>query len=245
MTSEIGFVEADLETVVRTWLMSPPPALAELGIEPIRRDVEGDLPSLLKLLPPLTAAGTTKHLFVPTAGRWTAIFDNGWRGPDVSSMVSVLAGSLRRRGLRVVAVPNMIRERVVPQRGRYGAVMLEIYGPDIEVTFALPPSPRAGEMIAVGGKLTRSVSAMNNGGRWWFHVEGEPLPFEQLHRYRAARVRDRFTPSMLRDYLAALGILAFDADFYAPTATAVLIELQGAERYTSRQYTLEEARAHY
>ena len=55
-------------------------------------------------------------------------------------------------------------------------------------------------------------------------------------------MKDRFTAAMLRDYLAALGVRAFDPSFYARAGAATLIELQGAERFVKRDYTLEEAR---
>jgi hypothetical protein len=123
--------------------------------------------------------------------------------------------------------------------------MLEIYGPEVEEFRALPPSPRAGEIVAVAGRLSRSIVAMNDGGRWYFHLKGTPLPFEQPEHYRARRVKDRFTIPMLRDYLAAMDIRAFDADFYAPDRMATLIELRGAERFVFQSYSLEEARAHF
>lgn len=52
----------------------------------------------------------------------------------------------------------------------------------------------------------RVVAARSNDGRWSFDNDGEPFPFEELDRYSARRIRDRFTPEMLERYLLALGV---------------------------------------
>jgi hypothetical protein len=51
---------------------------------------------------------------------------------------------------------------------------------------------------------------------WEFTAKGPVLPFEHTERYRARRIRDRFTPEMLQSYCRALGIDVFNADFYGP-----------------------------
>jgi len=244
ITNEVGFVEADCETVVAEWLKwnEELPGQAELGVYSEDREVKGDLEALLCHLPPLTAGWITRHLFVPTASSWTAIFNNARRGTDMSSAPAGLASRLRCRGLRVVAVLHTIRMEGPRERGRYGAVMLEVHGPDVEWFRGPSTLPWNGKEFAAA-KLTRAIVAMNDGGPWRFFLEGEPLPFEQTERYRARRIRDRFTITMLRDYLLALGIRAFDADFYAPARRGILIKLVGATPLVEE--TLAEARAHF
>jgi hypothetical protein len=67
----------------------------------------------------------------------------------------------------------------------------------------------------------RAVVAMDDGGRWIFETSGEPLPFEELDRYRTRRVRDRFTSDMLERYCQALDVDVFNGEFYRGPAVLV------------------------
>jgi hypothetical protein len=137
--------------------------------------------------------------------------------------MSYLAERLGCRGLRVVAVPHTLQK----DKGRYGAVMLEMYGP--HETHWL--------------NYVRALGASNDGGRWVFDQSGEPFPFERLEQYQARRVRDRFTFDMLREYLRHLGLSPFEESFYLPPGTqAWLVEKTGAPVVARKQYTLAEAR---
>jgi hypothetical protein len=139
--------------------------------------------------------------------------------------MAYMARTLGCRGLRVVAVPHTYRKG---RGGRYGAVMLTVYG------------PRETAWI----NTLRVVSASNDGGPWVFDQVGEPFPFEQVERYQERRVRDRFTFDMLKDYLRHLGLSPFEEDFYLPEgAPAWLVEKTGTFTPKQRDYTLEEARA--
>ena len=131
----------------------------------------------------------------------------------------------------MTAVPHTLRRTPAGSRGRYGSVQFGLSGPDGE-----PP-----------GNAIRVIYAANDGGPWEFGQFGEPLPFEETERYQARRVRDRFTMEMLRDYLQALGIRAFEADYYLPPEdnTAVLLERTDLRLSELKNYTLAEARAHY
>jgi hypothetical protein len=84
--------------------------------------------------------------------------------------MAYMSRTLGCRGLRVVAVPNTYRKG----KGRYGGVMLEVYGPHQTAWI----------------NTVRVVSAANDGGRWVFHQFGEPFPFEKVEQYHARRVRD-------------------------------------------------------
>jgi hypothetical protein len=121
-------------------------------------------------------------------------------------------------------------------------VILEVYGPEVEWFLGPATPPWNGRELAAA-KLTRAILAMNDGGPWRFDLVGEPLPFEQVERYSARRIRDRFTIPMLRDYLLALDIRAFDADFYAPDRRGTLMELTGVDPVFKD--SLAEARAHF
>ncbi|HEX8698356.1 MAG TPA: hypothetical protein VF815_05935 [Myxococcaceae bacterium] len=181
---------------------------------------------MLSRLLPLSGEETQRRLFIPTHSAWTAYVSNQWTGTDAASPMSTMARRLSIRGLRVVAVPHTLRK---DGSGRYGAVMLEMYG---------PKQP---------GKLTnyvRALGASNDGGRWVFDESGEPFAFEQVEKYQERRVRDRFTFEMLKDYLRHLGLSPFEEDFYLPPGTnAWLVQKTGPFTTVGREYTLEEARA--
>jgi hypothetical protein len=152
-----------------------------------------------------------------------AYVDNGWTGTDAASAMGYMARTLGCRGLRVVAVPHTLRK----DKGRYGAVMLEVYGPS--QTHWL--------------NYLRTLYAANDGGRWVFGQSGEPFPFEKLEQYQARRVRDRFTFDMLKDYLRHLGLHPFEEDFYLPQgASAWLVQKTGTFVPAQTEYTLAQAR---
>ncbi len=228
ITSTIGFLEAPAAEAAAAFLDWYRGIHEPLGRRLTERRVGGGLePALLSLLP-LVSVLRTKHLFVPTASPWCAFFDNGHRGTDAFSVMSWLAQRLGCRGRRVTAVPDTIEGEYKGARGEYGAVVLEVYGP--ERTHFL--------------NYQRSIGAVHDGDRWSFDAGGTPFPFEETERYRARRVRDRFTFDMLERYLRKLGLSAFDEDFYlpGPGAEAVLIEQTGARPAGAREFGLEELR---
>ncbi len=60
--------------------------------------------------------------------------------------------------------------------------------------------------------VRRSLCAMNDGGRWTFQNVGAPYPFE--HSYDQPLKRDRFTETLLLEYLAHFEVRPFDDDFF-------------------------------
>jgi hypothetical protein len=223
ITSEIGFLETGAEHAARAFSAWRAGLLAARGIAVQARPVLGTLEQGLSALLPLTSPETQRELFIPTRSVWTAYVENGWGGTDASSPMSYMARTLGCRGLRVVAVPHTYRKG----RGRYGAVMLEVYGPH-----------RTSWLNHL-----RAVSASNDGGHWVFDQFGEPFPFERLERYQERRVRDRFTFEMLKEYLGHLGLSPFEEDFYLPQgAPAWLVERTGPVLPTHEEFTLEQAR---
>ncbi len=139
------------------------------------------------------------------------------------SAMSYMAETLGCRGMRIGAVPHTLHK----DRGRYGIVALEVYGP--QRTHWL--------------NYVRTLYAMNDGGRWAFGQSGEPFPFEKQEQYQARRVRDRFTFDMLEEYLRQLGLSPFEEDFYLPEGVpAWLVEKEGPSVRARREYTLAQAR---
>jgi len=225
VTSTMGFLELGAEQAAQAFATWEREVMTPRGITVEVLPVSGTLEQVLFSLLPLTSGERRRHLFIPTRSAWTAYVADQWTGTDAAGPMRSLARRLSIRCLRVVAVPHTLRGN----QGRYGAVMLDVFGPE---------QP---------GKLhnyVRALGASNDGGRWVFDQEGEPFPFEQVERYQARRVRDRFTFEMLKDYLRHLGLAPFEEDFYMPPGScAWLIQKTGPFGTLLQEYTLEEARA--
>jgi hypothetical protein len=226
VTSEMGFLELGAEQAAQafaTWQRGLP---TSRGFTVEVLPFSGTLEQVLSSLLPLSGGETQRRLFIPTHSAWTAYVSNQCTGTDAASPMRSMARRLSIRCLRVVAVPHTLRKQ---QGGRYGAVMLGVYGPE-----------RPGYISST----VRALSAANDGGRWVFEQSGEPFPFEQVEKYQARRVRDRFTFEMLKDYLRHLGLAPFEEDFYMPPGSrAWLIQKTGPFTTVGREYTLEEARS--
>jgi hypothetical protein len=225
VTSTMGFLELGAEQAAQafaTWQRGLP---TSRGFTVEVLPISGTLEQVLSSLLPLSGGERLRHLFIPTRSAWTAYVSNQWTGTDAASPMSTMARRLSIRCLRVVAVPHTLRG----DHGRYGAVMLDMFGPE-----------QPGKI----DNYVRALGASNDGGRWVFDQEGEPFPFEQVEKYQAHRVRDRFTFDMLKDYLRHLGLAPFEEDFYLPPGSrAWLIQKTGPFTTAGREYTLEEARA--
>jgi hypothetical protein len=62
----------------------------------------------------------------------------------------------------------------------------------------------------------RTITVTKEATRWEFEADGTVQPFERTEKYKERRIKDRFTPEMLEEYCAALGIRLFDPAFYGP-----------------------------
>jgi len=225
VTSTMGFLELGAKQAAQAFATWQEGLMTPRGISVEVLPVTGTLEHVLSRLLPLTSGETQRELFIPTRSTWTAYLENGWTGTDAASPMRYMARWLSIRCLRVVAVPHTLRG----DRGRYGSVMLGVYGP---------------EQLGKISNTVRALAAANDGGRWVFEQSGEPFPFEQVEQYQARRVRDRFTFEMLKDYLRHLGLAPFEEDFYMPPGScAWLIQKTGPFTTVGREYTLEEARA--
>ncbi len=216
IASHVGFIEADATDVAYEMVKWG----TEIGLRHEAEEFRGSFEFALNKLLPLTNF-IQRFLFFPARGPWTAYHDNSWLGTDPAA-ITVLCRRRSCRGMRVVAVEDTIRGR--KSGGRYGAAILEVYGPD--------------------GKTARAVWAANDGGKWTFGQIGTPFPFERVERYGARPIRSRFTAEMLTEYLDHLGIQAFEDSFYpdAVDRSAILLHRIGATPKYYKEYTLEEAR---
>ncbi|HLL05610.1 MAG TPA: hypothetical protein VK539_33885 [Myxococcaceae bacterium] len=225
VTEEMGFLELGAEQAAQAFTTWHRELVTSEGFTFEVLPVTGTLEQVLSRLLPLSGGETQRRLFIPTRSAWTAYVSNQWTGTDASSPMRYMARWLSIRSMRVVAVPHTLRGN----HGRYGAVMLSVYGP---------------ERLEKISNTVRALAVANDGGRWVFEQSGEPLPFEQVEQYQARRVRDRFTFEMLKDYLRHLGLAPFQEDFYLPPGSrAWLVQKTGPFTTPGQEYTLEEARA--
>jgi hypothetical protein len=184
ITSRIGFLEhpfADTVELFAAWHRG-------LNHDVHVTDVSGDgFPYAFHRLEPLRLPSRTKWLLVQ-AGKWTAYFDNGVLGTDPFSPIGYLAKVAQVRGLMITTVPD------VPGR-RLGGIQWELVAdhPTAWLNFE------------------RQISVINESGRWRWDRFGDPLPFEQVERYRARRIRDRFDSHLVEAYSQAIGL-----DVFAP-----------------------------
>jgi hypothetical protein len=180
--------------------------------------VSGSLPDLLHRLEPLSAPSFKRLWVRTTSSPWpTAYFDGFVNGGDPFPPVSYLATRLGTRGVVVTSRPS--------SKHCHGGNKLELYG------------PRQTAWL----NLVWCVAAVDDGGRWvWKHF-GDMQPFEEAPAYASRRVKDRFTPDMLRRYCSAL-MIPLEASAYGPEA---LLDLPAGVEKTQRLETLDEARARY
>jgi hypothetical protein len=226
VTSEMGFLELGAEQAAQAFATWQRGLVTSQGSTIEVLPVSGPLEQTLSRLLPLSGGETQRRLFIPTRSAWTAYVSNQWTGTDASSPMSTMARRLSIRCLRVVAVPHTLHKH---GGGRYGAVMLDVFGPE-----------QPGKIL----NYLRTLYAANDGGRWVFGQSGEPFPFEQVEQYQARRVSDRFTFEMLKDYLRHLGLAPFEEDFYLPPGScAWLVQKTGPFTTVGKEYTLEQARA--
>ena len=192
------------------------------GVEK-KEDVCAPLPDALRLLAPLTTC-PERILLLEAGPSWTAYFDNSINGPDPSSPIGHLSQALKCHGLRIDCQPKIVKNKKIM---RYGAVIFELFGP--EQTDWL--------------NQVRTIALVGDYNGWTFETGGEPLPFETPEKYKAKRMVDRFTPEMLEEYVAALGIRLFDTDFYGPHGVLITLEDPQVRNPGFRCLTLEEAQS--
>jgi len=227
ITTSMGFLGTDLAFAAQEFETWHNEIGAQRNVCASGRQVSGSLGEVLRALLPLRISDSNRYLFIPTASKWTAYFDNGSRGTDPSA-IGYLARRLKCRTIWIVANPHTLQKTGVPRRGRQGALLLELHGP--EDTDWL--------------NLVREIRLHNDAGRWEFTQHGTPLPFEDIAQYSAMRIRDRFPFDLFKHYLGEFGITPFDEGFYLPPGRehAILVELTGSLPKAAKNVSLKRAR---
>jgi hypothetical protein len=219
ITYTAGFIECDCACAVEAYLRWQIPLQQSRNVKLLRCEFTGSLEEVFCSLLPLTSVERRRFLFLPTTGQWTAFFDNGHQSTDAFPTMSYLARSIGCRSLRATLVPDWASTGAFPAR------VLEIYGPN-ETEFL---------------NYIRSVSVVFDGTKCAFDLAGEPQPFEELDRYKARRIQDRFTETMLDSYLNAMGIRAFAEDFYRSDGS-ILISKDGPIAASAVEFSLQQLR---
>ncbi|REK19533.1 MAG: hypothetical protein DWQ37_00230 [Planctomycetota bacterium] len=218
-TFNIGFLEIDLDAVVKTFTSW----IRQLHHTVHVVDASGEVSAVIASLEPLTMP-PRRSLWLRTRSLWTAYVDNSILGTDALSSISYLSKLLGCRGVILSRVPHTLQNDADRNRGTYGAVQFEMYGPSSDDPL----------------ECVRSVGVTFDGGRWYFDQSGSVQPFEEVDRYKSQRIVDRLTPEMLDRYAFSLGIDAFNEMFY--TGDARLVSYANPANAPARQCSLAEAR---
>lgn len=224
LTFGFGFIEAPFNKVCNnaikylSWARGPL-YLGRLSFKVIKLNMPFEK-MLLQLLP--ICRINTRKIFISTNSSWVAYLDNGIRGSDPESVVSVLTQRLNCRGLNVYCVPETYNNKT--KRGASGGVGFSLYGP---------------KMTNPWSNYLRTVHCINEG-KWIFETNGTPQPFEQLDKYNNLKIKERFTCEMLENYCMALGVELFDADFYRSEGMLIIDRKVLREKWNTR-YSLREA----
>jgi hypothetical protein len=225
ITSEIEFINVDVQTAVDAFLLWQKGIQAPRGVTLSVARLSGSLENRLRSLLPLTTVEARRFLFVPTKSDWTAFFQNAVTGNDPNA-IAFLSGKLSCQAIRASSIDNSVRHRA--RGGRFGAVIFEVFSPHVNECHFL--------------NTRRSVFAANDGGRWKFGAEGIPFQFENISAYESPRIRDRFTHRMLCDYLAEFGIQFEESAFFETTNDSFLISKCGPTAKHLVEMSLEEVR---
>lgn len=193
LTASMGFIKVNFNNLVdeyTKWIKKIP---LDKSIE----IVDGNLDLMIEKLKPFVMPHT-KCCFLQTESEWVAYFDNGTYGPDPFPPVTYMAKILNCEAVTMGFSENTIKSNIGRGSGTYGSTQFVLY------------SPESKEFLY----QKRAIIAANDGGRWTFISEGDPLPFEDTNRYSAKRILERFDRPMLESYCSALGIEIYNEEFY-------------------------------
>ena len=198
-----AFLNADRETVVaavKQWREG-------YGRKLVLTSARGSLKELLAHLNPLTVP-RNRELFVTINSSWTAYFDNAIDAGDVAAPTSYLTEKMKIQGVSLTCAPNTYRQTKQAASGVFGGVMMQVYLPEANGGYN-------------GTNSLRTISAINDGGRWCFGDYGAVQAWERPECYNAKRKPDRFPPELLEEYCRHFGLDIFNPEFYGKEATLI------------------------
>lgn len=155
----------------------------------------------------------TRHVFFPAGSCWTAAVNNSKNGSDFAAHARRFAAGLGCRAIRVVNEEGRVwhrgKEHVVMA---YEARIVVIHAPD--------------------GSVSKSITCMNDGGRWTFEISGPHHPVEDDFNYGAKRVRDRFSVDDMARLFRALELPQVTAETLVSAPRFVLV----IEKYKNQSW---------
>jgi len=125
---------------------------------------------------------------------WTSVIVDEEQAPLEWRLGVGLSRELGVTAIYYLFQPHTFRKEKGKEKGEYGAYQL---------------------VMADKGELVRSVGVRYEAG-WRFEAEGKVQKFERRSAYRATRTRERFGPTLLKEYLAAMELRPFEDGFFLP-----------------------------
>ena len=206
VTTSFSIVSASFDEVLDHWLAWHRRTWEPYGFNIPDQRFNQALDSKLDTLLPLDRMA---RLITETRDGRIAIFANYRTGSDGSPDADYLADYYKRQRVRVVMVKDDIRGT-----GTIGSTQFDWIDCGAKIDHWM-------------GHKFRSVAA-HKEGRWEWHENGEPFPWEETETYKEKRIKDRLTPEMVERYCSQFGIDLFDPDYYA--GRAVLVRLKPPAR---------------
>lgn len=219
LTFSWGFLRAGLaqtREAIHSWLLS-------INSQCAIADLDVPLDQALGQMQPLTHP-PSKDLLVATQSDWTACFNNGANGPDLLSLMTVLAGRLKCCGVLIRCVTDKRMYSEHDQQDHCTHIGFEVFKPSTE--------PLVGPI--------RRVSVFQYYGKWMFTQSGDPLPGEDLTQYKANSIRRRLTLDSIDAFCQTLGLSPLTPEFYL--ARSCLVTRTGMADYVFSR-SLVEAQA--
>lgn len=218
VTHDMGLINASVETTVAEFLKWQ----SGIGTDFLRTDFTSGLERALEALPPLSSEKRRK-LFIATENGWTAFFQSGIQGSDPFPVMSTLSKRLGVIAMRICSTHAS---------AKWPGNVWEVYAPE-----HLGGKPPLGYL--------RSISAMNDGGKWSFNESGTPFPFEKTELYLLPRRSDRFNRSVFEEYLERFNLTPFSEGSYLVSSDQPAVILESCRRpaLPVQEFTLEEVLA--
>lgn len=216
MTFSWGFLKTGLpqaSEAFRSWLKS-----YSSHFETIYLD--GSLDKTLEQMQPLTLPAS-KRLLISTQSNWIACFENGVKGADLLSFMSILTTHLNCEGLVIRCATDKRMYSPHDKNEHFTNLGFDVF------------APGAGDSV---GPI-RSVSLTQYYGKWKFKQGGNLLRGEIAEQYKMNPVQRRVTLESIDTFCHSLGLSPFAPSFYLNRSC--LISMQEATDFPISRSLIE------
>lgn len=141
--------------------------LAKYGQTVATKKMYGSFSEIAASIKELVAPSPSTFLIVELAENRLAYFDNSLQGLSSSGALNVFS---RKTGNTVYQIANVNSETMLPNE-LHGTLLSKIEH----------------------GDSVRTIHAIDEGNKWTFHQQGEPLRWETVEDYQKRSIRSRFT----------------------------------------------------